>query len=60
MPIIDVGTQPSDGENADAADINGQINAILAVVNGHLDGDNFGDAYIVRGNGGSCVSVGNF
>lgn len=38
-PIISV-TLPSDGQSADASDINDPINAILAVVNGALDDDN--------------------
>lgn len=39
MPIINVNL-PSDGTGADVADYNGPINAILAVVNGHLAADN--------------------
>ena len=35
MPIINVNL-PSDGTGADVADYNGPINAIPAVVNGHL------------------------
>lgn len=45
MPVIVV-TQPSDGTTADVADVNNQINAILAVVNGHLDQDNIADGGI--------------
>ena len=39
MPIVNV-TLPSDGTGADVADYNAPINAILAVVNGHLAADN--------------------
>jgi hypothetical protein len=42
MPIVDLtGTPvPNDDEDADAIDVAGPINAILAVLNGHIDGDN--------------------
>lgn len=39
MPIVIVNL-PSDGTSADVADYNGPINAILAVMNGHLAADN--------------------
>ena len=48
MPIISVGTQPADGTSADAADVNNQINAILAVVNGQLDYDNIANGGITN------------
>lgn len=39
MPTVNP-TLPNDGEDADAADVSGPIQAILAVLNGHLDVDN--------------------
>lgn len=45
MPIITV-TLPNDGDNADASTVDNPINAILAVLNGHLDSDNLADGGI--------------
>jgi hypothetical protein len=42
MPIVVV-TLPNDGEDADAADVDNPINAILAVLNGNIDQDNLAD-----------------
>lgn len=40
MPLLTGVTLPSDGETADAADVNDVFNAILALINGGLDSDN--------------------
>lgn len=42
MPVINPDL-PADGEQADAADYNDVINAILAVLNGSIDADNLAD-----------------
>ena len=40
MALVSLPAQPSDGTTADAADVNDQVNAIVAQVNGNLDSDN--------------------
>ena len=40
MSLIVTPTYPNDSESADAADYNGIIQSIIAVVNGQIDGDN--------------------
>ncbi len=47
MPTVVV-TQPSDGQTADANDINSQIDAILAVLNGNVDQDNLKDGGVTN------------
>lgn len=47
MPIVTV-TEPSDGQTILAADGNNMVNAILAVLNGHVDQDNLADGGITN------------
>lgn len=48
MPIINP-TLPNDGETADAGDVSIPLTAILSLINGGLDADNFADLAIVAG-----------
>lgn len=45
MPTVNP-TLPNDGEGADAGDVSTPLTAILAVINGNLDGDNIADNVI--------------
>lgn len=47
MPIVTV-TQPADGQTADANDVNLQVDAILAVLNGGIDSANIADGGVTN------------
>lgn len=51
MALVIIGSQPADGDVAEAEDINDQIDAILAQVNGNLD-----DTNIISMNGSKIVA----
>jgi microcystin-dependent protein len=54
MPLVNP-TLPADGENADASDIVGPIQAILAILNGNIDQDNLADGGITLAKLGSTL-----